>query len=67
MLPNGRTFNYAIWRACERLNIPPPGIPGGWDDLDVITQSRIISYSQIRILEDVKSQGKSNTSKNKHK
>lgn len=61
-MPDGRTFNYAMWRACERFGILPPGIPGGWDDLDVIIQSRLISYSQIRDIEHVQNQRKNNNS-----
>jgi len=46
-----RTGQYAIWRACERIGIRPPKVKEQWEDCDVITQSYILAYSQIRTIE----------------
>lgn len=43
---------YAIWRACEQFNIRPPNVKDNWDDCNVITQSELLAYSQIREYED---------------
>ncbi len=47
-MPKGRTTLYAIWRACERFKIKP----FTWDDYNVIQQSELIAYSQIREVEE---------------
>jgi hypothetical protein len=46
-------MNYTIWRACERLGIRPPGIENSWDDCNIWSQALILSYSQIRELEEI--------------
>lgn len=50
--PDGRTNQYAVWRACERLGISPPLIRTKWEDNDTETQALIIAYDQIRGNED---------------
>lgn len=30
----------------------PPGFPGGWDDLDVVCQSRLLGYHQQRSFDE---------------
>jgi len=54
ILPKGRKELYAIWRACERFNIRPPGVAACWDDCSIDTRSNLIGCSQIRDLEDIK-------------
>jgi len=43
---------YAIWRACERFGILPPGVKDTWIKNDVWGQARLIAYDQIRQVED---------------
>jgi len=52
-LPEGRTGDYAIWRACERFGIRPEGVKTSWDRCDLQTQCLLIAYSQIRCNEDI--------------
>ena len=47
MWPEGRTTQYAVWRACERLGIRPPGVKESWDDHAVEMQSIILAYDQV--------------------
>lgn len=54
MLPNFRTQEYSIWRACERLGILPPSIKHSWDDNHPWLQCMIIGYNQVRELEEHK-------------
>lgn len=51
-VPQGRTGDYAIWRACERLGMLPPGVKSDWDANEPWTKALIIAYSQIREYED---------------
>lgn len=48
MWPTGRTTDYAIWRACERLSVRPPGVKDDWDECSVWTQAKILAYNQVR-------------------
>ena len=52
-MPKGRTTNYAIWRACERLRLTPSNVKKDWDDNTPHMQSMLIAYSQIRDVEDM--------------
>lgn len=52
--PDGRTTEYAIWRACERLSLDPPNVKRRWEDNDTETQALIIAYDQIRGNEDAR-------------
>lgn len=38
---------YAVWRACARLGIRPPGVPSSWDECGVVIQAHILAYDQI--------------------
>lgn len=51
-MPNFRTEEYAIWRACERLGIRQPGVQDSWEKNDVAMRETILAYSQIREEED---------------
>lgn len=53
MLPPSRTEQYAIWKACERMNIKPPEIKSKWDDNNIWGQAQLIAYNQIRDMEDM--------------
>jgi hypothetical protein len=56
-MPQGRTFKYSVWRACERIGLNPPGITvNNWEDLDVVSQSNLLAYDQVRGYEDVEMQ-----------
>lgn len=47
-------MEYAIWRACERFGIRPPGVREHYDDMSVSAKAMLISYDQIRQIEDNK-------------
>ncbi len=51
-LPKGRSNLYAIWRACERFGIRPPGVRSNWEDCNVQVQSELLAFDQIRTLDD---------------
>ena len=51
-MPQFRTIDYAIWRACERFNILPPDIMCNWNDNNVWGQAQLIAYEQIRNIEE---------------
>lgn len=53
MFPDGRTEQYAIWKACERFKIKPPNVQSEWEKNDLFTQCDLIAYSQIRDHEEV--------------
>lgn len=47
-------MDYAEHRACERANIPFPGVGNlTWDELDWWTQLGLIAYNQIRETEEL--------------
>jgi len=52
ILPPSRTEKYAIWKACERMNIRPPDIESCWDDNNIWCQAQLIAWNQIRDMED---------------
>lgn len=51
-LPDWRTLKYSIWRSCERVGIRPPDVGPAWDDCDVVTQAELLSYEQVRSIEE---------------
>lgn len=53
-MPEGRSMEYAIWRACERFGIRPPGTTVSWEDCNVMVQAALLSYDQIRQIEEAK-------------
>lgn len=55
-MPKGRTQKYAVWKACERLHLLPPGVKPSWDENDTETRELIIGYDHIRGLEDAEHQ-----------
>jgi hypothetical protein len=46
MWPDYRTGLYAIWKACLRVGIRPPGVPQHWDDCGVVAQALILAFDQ---------------------
>lgn len=52
-MPKGRTADYAIWRACERFGLIPPGVRRYWEDNDWWSQVCLIGYDQGRQVEEV--------------
>jgi len=50
-MPKYRTEKYAIWRACERWKILPPGVKNSWDDNSSWIQANLIAFDQIRQIE----------------
>jgi hypothetical protein len=48
IFPNGRSMDFAIWRACERVGIRPPGIKDSWDQNQLMQKAQIIAYNQLR-------------------
>lgn len=53
-MPDGRTMDYAVWRACERFRLCPPGVEEKWNDNNVVAQAMLLSYDQIRQIEEDK-------------
>ena len=51
-MPKYRTEKYAVWRACERWHMKPPGVENGWDETHPWFQAHLIAYDQIRQIED---------------
>ena len=51
-MPDGRSELYAIWRACERLQLSPPDLEKSWTKNSSWMQALCIAYSQIREWED---------------
>ena len=51
MLLAGRTQKYAVWRACERFAIRPPGIPESLDEISPPALCDLLAYDQVRSLE----------------
>ncbi len=56
MIPDGRTMEYSIWRSCERFGILPPTIERTWDGCNVMSQAMLLSYDQVRQIEESKMQ-----------
>lgn len=52
-MPKWRTEEYAIWRSCERFQMLPPGVYKEWDSNTPWIQAMLISYSQIRQIEEI--------------
>lgn len=53
-----RSHLYAEWRACERAKIAFSGIGNRiWDELNWWEQFHLISYDQIRQLEELELRG----------
>jgi len=46
MAPN-RTMEYAVWKACARFGVRPPGVVENWVDCSAIVQGQLIAYDQI--------------------
>lgn len=44
---------YAIWCACERFSVLPPGVKSRWEDCDDPTQMNMIAFNQIRTREEL--------------
>lgn len=40
-------MHYAIWQACERFGILPPGVKPKWEDNDSWTQALLLAYNQV--------------------
>lgn len=41
-------MDYAIWKACERFKIKPPGVKDEWEKCDIWAQASLIGYDQVR-------------------
>ena len=46
--PPHRTGRYAIWCACERLGIRPPGVKPSWDECGLEERALILAFDQTR-------------------
>lgn len=51
-MPKYRKEIYAVYRACERFGIRPPGVSSSWDEMSPLMQATLIAYSQIREYEE---------------
>jgi len=49
-----RTHEFAIWHACERFHIIPPGCKARWDDMNAWEQASLLGYDQIRSHDEAK-------------
>lgn len=38
---------FAIWRACLRVGIRPPGVQENWEDNGAFTQALILAFDQV--------------------
>lgn len=38
---------FAIWSACARFGVKPPGVKDTWDECDVETQARLVAFHQL--------------------
>lgn len=47
IFPEFRTGLYAIWRACNRLRVRPPGLPETWDECSGLQQAMILAFDQV--------------------
>lgn len=45
-------MEYVTWRSCERLSILPPGLKADWAENAEWTRAMILSYGQIRMIEE---------------
>ena len=45
--PN-RTELFAIWRACQRFRILPPGVEPRWEDCNTMTQAHLLAFDQLQ-------------------
>lgn len=43
----GRTTQYIIWKACQRLGVRPPGVKESWDECGLEAQALMIAFEQI--------------------
>jgi len=48
VIPDGRTQDFVIWRACERLGVRPPGVRENWESMGVWSQAKVLAYDQVR-------------------
>lgn len=46
-MPSGRTFLYAVWKACLRCGVKPPGVAGSWNECSPVVQAQMIAFSEI--------------------
>lgn len=53
IIPSGRTGKYAIWHACERMGIRPPGVAPSWDKCSVDARAELIGFDHVRCHEEI--------------
>ena len=58
-------MDYAIWTACCRVGVRPPGCEAEWEDCNPETQAAIIEFDRIRSHDEVPSKPKPNNNKSK--
>ncbi len=51
-MPKWRDGLYAVWRACERFGILPPGVRSSWDDNLLDYQALLLGYDEVRTYEE---------------
>ncbi len=47
--PDYRSNDYAIWQACARFGVKPPGVKANWDDMGSMNQARLYAYNQVAL------------------
>jgi hypothetical protein len=45
--PEFRTGVFAIWKACIRVGLRPPGLPDNWDECSSLQQALILGFDQV--------------------
>lgn len=52
VMPTGRTYEYLVWRSCERIGVLPPGLAKTWEDCSVPAQAMMVAYEEVRLREE---------------
>ena len=47
-MPQSRTQEYAVWKACERFGVLPPGVLKNWEEMLPWHQAMLLAFNQIR-------------------
>lgn len=46
-MPEGRSGNFTVWKACQLFGVRPPGVAASWEDCTIEAQARLLAYCQI--------------------
>lgn len=51
---------HAVWQACVRVSVRPPGLPASWDEATAPQQAMILGFNQIEADDEYRAQAKVN-------